>query len=221
MRTHTVQQGESPASIATIYAGCPKCAKDLVEANAEKLTHRYPNGFVSFQHLRAGEILNLPDKWFSKEFDLLPPSYFAGLPSADGGFLGAPEPFLVNLLDGHRYRTTTTYNVPTDQFVAANNAAITAWATELQSALPSSSRLTQVDKANTDDHTVVSVYDYAGPPISLAMSQPPAGMTVVQKDLGPSSGGAGADSGLSTGAKVAIGAGALIIAGIAVWAATK
>jgi hypothetical protein len=47
-------------------------------------------------------------------------------------------------------------------------------------------------------------------------------MTVVQKDLGrPSSGGAGADSGLSTGAKVAIGAGALIIAGIAVWAASK
>lgn len=219
MRTHTVQQGESPASLAAAYAGCPKCAKDLIESNPQKLAVRYPNGFTTFKHLIAGEVLNLPSKWFTKEFDELPPSYFAGLPSADGGFLGAPEPFLVNLLDGHRYRTTTTYSSPTVQFVAANNAAITAWATELQSALPSSSRLTPVDKADLDDHTVVSVYDYAGPPISLAMSQPPAGMTVVQKDLG--SGGAGADSGLSTGAKVAIGAGALVIAGIAMWVATK
>jgi hypothetical protein len=65
-------------------AGCPKCAIDLVRANPHKPTVVYPNGFVTFQSLRVGEILDLPEKWFSREFDQLPPSYFAALPSADG-----------------------------------------------------------------------------------------------------------------------------------------
>ncbi len=88
MQSYAVRPGDSPARIAIEYAGCPKCAIDLVRANPHKLTVRYPNGFVTFQSLRVGEHLNLPEKWFSKEFDQLPPSYFASLPHADGVTLG-------------------------------------------------------------------------------------------------------------------------------------
>lgn len=86
MRQYIVQPGDSPARIASRddMAGCPKCSIDLVRANPHKLTVTYPNGFVTFQSLRVGEHLNLPEKWFSKEFDQLPPSYFASLPHADG-----------------------------------------------------------------------------------------------------------------------------------------
>jgi hypothetical protein len=65
-------------------AGCPKCSVDLVRANPHKKTITYPNGFVSFRELRAGEKLNLPDKWFDGTLDRLPKSYFAALPYADG-----------------------------------------------------------------------------------------------------------------------------------------
>ena len=44
----------------------------------------YPNGFLSFQELRAGEKLNLPEKWFDGTLDRLPKSYFAALPHPDG-----------------------------------------------------------------------------------------------------------------------------------------
>ena len=86
MNTYTVQHGDSPASIAARYAGCPKCSRDLVlhPANSHKSRITYPNGFVTFRDLSVGEQLVLPDKWFSKEFDALPPSYFAALPYADG-----------------------------------------------------------------------------------------------------------------------------------------
>jgi hypothetical protein len=84
MRSYVVQTGDSPASIAARFAGCPKCARDLIGANAHKPAVEMPNGFLTFTDLRAGETLNLPDKWFSPEFDVLPPTYFAALPYADG-----------------------------------------------------------------------------------------------------------------------------------------
>jgi hypothetical protein len=58
--------------------------------NAHKETVTYPNGFTTFKTLRVGEKINLPDKWWSKEFDSLPPSYFAALPYADGVTRGKP-----------------------------------------------------------------------------------------------------------------------------------
>ena len=84
MRPYTVQPGDSPASIAIAFAGCPKCARDLVKANPAKPTIIYPNGYETFVELAAGERLALPDKWFSGELDALPPSYFEALPSVDG-----------------------------------------------------------------------------------------------------------------------------------------
>jgi hypothetical protein len=84
MRLHEVQPGDSPASIAIAHVGCPKCAVDLVRANPHKETVTHPNGFVTFKELHVGEQLNLPDKWWTKEFDELPPAYFAALPHPDG-----------------------------------------------------------------------------------------------------------------------------------------
>jgi hypothetical protein len=84
MKEHIVQAGETPASIAIFYAGCPKCARDLVAFNKHKPAFVHPNGFTTFKELRAGEKLNLPTKWFDGSLDRLPPSYFAALPSADG-----------------------------------------------------------------------------------------------------------------------------------------
>jgi hypothetical protein len=93
VRTYVVQPGDSPASIAAQFAGCPKCARDLMGAvNGHKETVVYPNGFVTFRELRAGETLNLPDKWWSKEFDQMPPEYFATLPYADGVTPGRSTP---------------------------------------------------------------------------------------------------------------------------------
>lgn len=84
MREHTVRPDDSPARIAIEYAGCPKCARDLVIANPHRESVTYPNGFVTFKNLRAGEKLNLPDKWFDGSLDNRPKKYFAALPSADG-----------------------------------------------------------------------------------------------------------------------------------------
>ena len=84
MRNYVVQPGDSPAKIAIQFAGCPKCTIDLIHANAHKPAVRHPNGFLSFQDLSVGETLVIPDKWFSKEVDELPPSYFAALPHPDG-----------------------------------------------------------------------------------------------------------------------------------------
>ena len=86
MRVYEVQVGDSPASIASqdAHAGCPKCSRDLVLANPHKPTRTLPNGYVTFTDLRAGEKLVLPEKWWSAEFEALPPSYFASLPHPDG-----------------------------------------------------------------------------------------------------------------------------------------
>ena len=84
MQTYEVHPNDSPASIAARYAGCMKCSRDLVHANPHKPTVTMPNGFVTFRDLRIGETLNLPDKWFNGELDMLPAAYFAALPYADG-----------------------------------------------------------------------------------------------------------------------------------------
>lgn len=94
MRQYVVQPGDSPASIAAQdqHAGCMKCAIDLVVANPHKARVAHPNGFTTFRDLRAGEVLNLPDKWFTPAFDQLSPAYFKVLPFADGrtrGSIGA------------------------------------------------------------------------------------------------------------------------------------
>lgn len=99
VRVYEVRAGDSPAGIASRddMAGCPRCAIDLVRANSHKETVTHPNGFVSFKELRAGEKLNLPEKWFDGTLDRLPKSYFSALPHADGvtpgkGMLSGPFP---------------------------------------------------------------------------------------------------------------------------------
>lgn len=84
MREHTVQLGDSPASIAANYAGCPKCAKDLIALHGPRPTISFPNGYKTFRELSVGERLAMPDKWFSGILDALPSEYFAGLPHPDG-----------------------------------------------------------------------------------------------------------------------------------------
>lgn len=90
VRTYVVEPGDSPALIAARFAGCPKCAIDLVTANPHKPSVQHPNGFLSFRSMSVGERLTLPDKWFSEEFESLPSSYFSALPYPDGvsGALG-------------------------------------------------------------------------------------------------------------------------------------
>lgn len=82
--THVVREGETPATIAIFYAGCPKCSRDLVVSNPQKKAVVYPNGYTTFADLKAGDKLNLPDKWFNGELDTRPTAYFAALPSANG-----------------------------------------------------------------------------------------------------------------------------------------
>jgi hypothetical protein len=89
MNAYTVQHGDSPASIAARFAGCPKCAIDLVNSNSHKPTVTFPNGFKSFRTLDVGEVIRLPEKWFNGQLDGLPPAYFAALPYADGVTRGA------------------------------------------------------------------------------------------------------------------------------------
>ena len=88
MRVYSVQPGDTPSSIAARddMAGCPKCAKDLVEANPHRASVRHPNGFLAFvEPLVPGENLWLPDKWFDGTLDRLPRSYFDGLPKVPMG----------------------------------------------------------------------------------------------------------------------------------------
>lgn len=101
MREYVVQVGDSPASIAARddMAGCPRCAIDLVRANAHKESAVHPNGFATFKELRAGEKLNLPDKWFNGDLESRPRAYFAALPHYDGvtpGKFGVGAPNVLN-----------------------------------------------------------------------------------------------------------------------------
>lgn len=86
MRVYTVQPGDSPASIAAQdnMAGCPKCSRDLVDANPQKARRTFPNGFTTFETLVPGERLALPEKWFDGSLDSRPQAYFNSLPYSDG-----------------------------------------------------------------------------------------------------------------------------------------
>ncbi len=84
MQVHVVKPGETPALIAASYAGCPKCARDLIAANPHKASITHPNGYTTFTGLHEGEKLNLPRKWFTSEFDQRPKKYFEALPYPDG-----------------------------------------------------------------------------------------------------------------------------------------
>jgi hypothetical protein len=86
VREYVVKYGDSPASIAAQdhHAGCPKCAKTLIEANSHLPTVTYPNGFKTFRELHVGQRLRLPDAWFDGTLDAQPQSYFNSLPRHDG-----------------------------------------------------------------------------------------------------------------------------------------
>jgi hypothetical protein len=97
MREYVVQAGDTPGSIAAMYAGCPKCSRDLLAVN-KKPRVRHPNGYETFRELRVGEKLNLPDKWFNGALDALPKAYFLALPNHDGRTPGVGSP---NVLDDY------------------------------------------------------------------------------------------------------------------------
>ncbi len=86
MRVYTVKSGDTPASIAAkdTHAGCPKCSIDLIRANPHKKTVKHRNGYVTFESIRVGEELRLPDRWFDGTLDRLPKEYFVNLPHPDG-----------------------------------------------------------------------------------------------------------------------------------------
>ena len=94
MRVYTVQhEGETAASIAAKdeHAGCPKCGKDLVNANPHRVSVRRENGYLDFRDpLVPGERLWLPERWFDGSLDREPRSYFDALPDPMG--LGALPP---------------------------------------------------------------------------------------------------------------------------------
>jgi hypothetical protein len=99
VREYVVKYGDSPASIAAQdhHAGCPKCAKSLVDANPDLPTVTYPNGFKTFRELRVGQRLRLPEAWFDGTLDKQPQSYFNALPSANGvtpGVGQTPQPLV-------------------------------------------------------------------------------------------------------------------------------
>lgn len=73
-------------------AGCPRCAIDLIHANPHKKSIVHPNGFKTFESLRAGEKLNLPTKWFDGSLDTRPKAYFAALPHHNGVTPGVGAP---------------------------------------------------------------------------------------------------------------------------------
>lgn len=132
MHTHVVQAGETPASIAISYAGCPKCSRDLISANRHKPTVTHPNGYVSFAELREGERLNLPSKWFDGSLDGLPTAYFAALPYHDGvtpGKFGVGTPNVLNdyaALDVASAKVGALAALGDQAFAAAVNSAADA-----------------------------------------------------------------------------------------------
>lgn len=129
MRSYVVQPGDSPAKISGKYAGCSKCARDLVRVNAHKPSLKAQNGFTTFKTLHVGETLNLPDKWFSPKFDAVPSRYFSALPHPDGrtpSTLGLAAIGVLNdysALDSASSKITDLANLPDSSFA---DVAITA-----------------------------------------------------------------------------------------------
>lgn len=131
MREYVVQVGDSPASIAAKdeMAGCPKCAIDLVRANPHKKSVVHPNGFASFESLREGEKLKLPEKWFNGDLESRPRAYFAALPHYDGMTPGVGAPNVLNdyaALDAAAARVGSLAALGDQAFAAAVNGAADA-----------------------------------------------------------------------------------------------
>lgn len=132
MHTHVVQAGESPSSIAINYVGCPKCSRDLIEANPHKPAVVHPNGYISFKDLREGEKLKLPGKWFDGSLDSRPTAYFAALPYHDGvtpGKFGVGAPNVLNdyaALDAAGVKVGALAALGDQAFAAAVNGAADA-----------------------------------------------------------------------------------------------
>ena len=133
MRTYIVKPGDTPAKIAIEFAGCPKCARDLVLANPEKTRVVYPNGFLSFRDLRSGERIFLPDKWFSESFDRLPKAYFAALPYADGVTPGVGDPGILG-----DYATLDEASMQVNSLASKSDSAFVASADGVASKIESS-----------------------------------------------------------------------------------
>lgn len=129
MHTHIVKAGESPASIAIKYAGCPKCSRDLISENTHKRVVVHPNGYISFAGMREGEELKLPDKWFNGELDSRPRSYFSALPHHDGVTMGVGAPNVLNdyaALDAAGAKVGALASLGDQAFAAAVNGAADA-----------------------------------------------------------------------------------------------
>jgi hypothetical protein len=116
VRIYTVQSGDTPSSIAARddMAGCPKCAKDLVEANTHRASVRHVNGYLTFaEPLVAGENLWLPDKWFDGTLDRMPRSYFDNLPKVPAGLGELPPESAADLAMMARRWSKLTERKPT------------------------------------------------------------------------------------------------------------
>jgi len=130
VRVYTVQQGDTPSSIAARddMAGCPKCAKDLVEANTHRASVRHTNGYLTFaEPLAVGENLWLPDKWFDGTLDRLPRSYFDDLPKVPAGLGELPPELAAGLATMARRWSKLTERKPTrENHLKAANAHLAA-----------------------------------------------------------------------------------------------
>jgi hypothetical protein len=195
MRTYVVQPGESPASIAAKFAGCPKCARDLVPVNQHKTSITLPNGYTEPLGLTPGETLNLPDKWFNGMLDTLPKSYFDNLPG--------PAGMLADFARG--------------QFALGPNPLVFVPARNVPSASPSSGLDFWPGGTGPSVGTLTPNPNPppAPKPLNLVnlVNPPPVGGTI-KASAPPSS----ASAPMSTGTKVAIGFGVVVAGGLAWWA---
>jgi len=153
VRTYTVKPGDTPAKIAIEFAGCPKCARDLVLANPKKGRVVYPNGFLSFRDLRAGERIFLPDKWFSESFDRLPKAYFAALPYADGVTPGVGDPGVLG-----NYATLDDASMQVNALASKGDSDFVASVDGVASKIESSVQEAYVSRNTTASSVAKTVY---------------------------------------------------------------
>lgn len=97
-----MQPNDTAAIIASRddMASCPKCAKDLVEANPHRASVKHANGYLSFvEPLVPGERLWIPEKWGDGTLDRLSKEYFANLPSDPTGLGQIPPEHVPQLYE--------------------------------------------------------------------------------------------------------------------------
>lgn len=228
MRTYVVQPGDSPASIAAQehHAACPKCSVDLIRANPQKSTIVYPNGFVSFRDLRAGESLWLPEKWFDGTLDRMPREYFASLPYADGVTPGVgqaatpsttPQPIIEVIgaaqAVGDAIAADPNYCASVSQPGSAVNKAVHEFKVAWNAANPDDP--VPMGTGTIERETVGALTTVLGnaAPISCSSTTPPPQPLQTPAPI--------EKKGLSTGAVVGIGLGAALLAGGVTYAATR